>query len=194
VLGQTFFKAEQSARNRMNKLHKIKYIKYVETGLLKPRRVVVLAREGKRCLLKMGEDYKPPKVNRTTIYHNMMEQVADYYLRKIGKLERTTIATHRGDLYHIPDFIFKPKNGYVYNIEVELTKKSHKRYLEMMLKSEKDGADGIIFVTQTMKESKSLARGMDRWNRLFFIDIDSLIRNIDEFGRVKATKQIELLD
>ena len=190
VLAKTFFSNEQVARNRMNTLAKQNLISYWNTGLMKPRRAVVLTSDTKGMLEDEHElVVKTVKLNRTTILHNIIEQIADYHLSKIGTVERTTVSTHGGKLHHVPDFIFTNDNGNKINIEVELTKKSAPRYAAIMKDVSKDNVDAIIYVLDTSSKIKSYASTMPKWHKLFFISIDELIKNIDQTGQIKPHSQ-----
>ena len=79
------------------------------------------------------------------------------------------------------------------NIEVEITKKTEKRYKEIIFKSSKDGADYILYVVKKKEDVKSFAEYMPRSNKLMFIDIDSLIFNIKTTGKINPIFQEQLL-
>lgn len=190
VLAKTFFANEQVARNRINSLAKQELITYRNTGLMKPRRAIVLTSEAKGYLQDEFELVpKNAKINRTTIAHNVIEQIADYHLSKIGKVERTTVATHSQKLHHIPDFIFTNHNGKRINIEIELTKKSIPRYNEIMQAVKKDNVDAIIYILLTSDKIKMFASSLPKWQKLFFISIDELISNISQIGQIKPYAQ-----
>ena len=190
VLGKTFFTNEQVARNRINILAKQNLVSYWKTNLMRPRRAVVLTTDTK-SMLENEYEIKPKsvKINRTTIMHNVIEQIAHYHLSKIGKVERTTVYSHQKRLHHIPDFIFVNKNNNRINIEVELTKKSTPRYSKLMQNVSKDNPDAIIYLLDDESKKKSFASSMPKWHKLFFISIDQLIKNIDETGQIKPTPQ-----
>lgn len=190
VLAKTFFKDEQVARNRINILAKQNLISYWNTGLMKPRRAIVLTDDAKRMLESNYElRIKSVKLNRTTILHNIIEQIADYHLGRIGTVERTTVATHGSKLHHVPDFIFTNEIGNKINIEVELTKKSAPRYTEIMKNVSKDNVDAIIYILDTPSKIKAFASIMPKWHKLFFIGLDELIKNIDQTGQIKPLAQ-----
>lgn len=190
VLAKTFFVNEQVARNRVNTLAKQNLVNYWNTGLMKPRRAIVLTSDTKQMLEDEHElSVKSVKLNRTTILHNIVEQIADYHLAKIGTIERTTVATHNGKLHHVPDFIFTNEASNRINIEVELTKKSAPRYATIMKDVSKDNVDAIIYILETHSKIKSYASIMPKWHKLFFISIDELIKNIDQIGQIKPYSQ-----
>ena len=190
VLSKTFFTNEQVARNRMNILARQNLISYWNTGLMKPRRAIVLTSDTKQ-MLEDEYDIEPrnTKLNRTTIQHNIIEQIAGYHLSKIGSVERTTVYNHKDKLHHIPDFIFTNQDGNKINIEVELTKKSAPRYTKLMQAVSKDNPDAIIYIVSSKDKIKSYASIMPKWQKLFFISIDELIKNIEQTGQIKPTPQ-----
>jgi len=194
VLAKTFFTNEQVARNRINILAKQNLISYWNTGLMKPRRAIVLTADTKSMLENEYEvTARSTKLNRTTIHHNVMEQIVDYHLSKIGTVERTTVYTHKEKLYHIPDFIFTNESGNKINIEVELTKKSAPRYVKLMQSVSKDNPDAIIYILSLKKKIKAYASIMPKWHKLFFISLDELIKNIEQTGQIKPTPQEQSL-
>ncbi len=194
VLAKTFFTNEQVARNRMNILAKQNLITYWNTTLMKPRRAIVLTSDTK-SMLENDFDITPrnAKLNRTTIQHNIIEQIVDFHLSKIGTVERTTVYIHKGKLHHIPDFIFTNESGNKINIEVELTKKSAPRYAKLMQLVAKDNPDAIIYVLTSKEKIKPFATIMPKWHKLFFISVDDLIKNIDQTGQIKPTPQEQSL-
>lgn len=194
VLAKTFFLNEQVARNRMNILAKQNLITYWNTNLMKPRRALVLTSDTK-SMLENNFDIAPrnTKLNRTTIQHNIIEQIVDFHLSKIGTVERTTVYTHKEKLHHIPDFIFTNESGNKINIEVELTKKSAPRYAKLMQLVAKDNPDAIIYILTSKEKIKSFATIMPKWHKLFFISIEDLIKNIDQTGQIKPTPQEQSL-
>lgn len=194
VLAKSFFANEQVARNRINILAKQNLISYWNTGLMKPRRAIVLTADTKSMLENEYEIVtRGTKLNRTTIHHNVMEQIIDYHLSKIGTVERTTVYTHKEKLHHIPDFIFTNESANKINIEVELTKKSAPRYMKLMQAVSKDNPDAIIYILSSKDKIKSYASIMPKWHKLFFISIDELIKNIKQTGQIKPTPQEQSL-
>jgi len=190
VLAKTFFTNEQVARNRINTLAKQNLISYWNTGLMKPRRAIVLSNDSKMLLESEHEMIaKSVKLNRTTIHHTIIEQIADYHLGRIGTVERATVATHSNKLHHVPDFIFINEHGNKINIEVELTKKSAPRYADIMKDVSKDNVDAIIYILDSATKIRSYATIMPKWHKLFFIGIDDLIKNIDQTGQIKPHSQ-----
>lgn len=195
VLGKTFFSSEQIARNRVNRLAKYNLIGYWNTGLMKPRRALVLTTDSKAYLnSELGYDVKKTKINQSTIHHNVVEQITDFYLQKIGKVERTTVYTHYTHLHHIPDFIYIDDETRRFFIECEVTKKATSRYNTIIEKITKDNPYAVIYVTDTIEKAKAIAKVMPTWEKLFFIDLDSLIKNIKENGKIQPINQKTLLE
>jgi hypothetical protein len=161
---------------------------------MKPRRAIVLTADTKALLEDEFEiKVKNVKLNRTTIQHNILEQISDYHLSLIGSVERTTVSTHQDKLNHIPDFIFTNSNGNKINIEIELSKKSAPRYTKLMQDVAKDNPDAIIYILDSKTKIKSFASIMPKWQKLYFISIDELIKNINELGQIKPIPQEQSL-
>ena len=193
VLGQTFFPTIQNARNRLNRLAKMKLVGYRNTGLMTPRRAVVLTNEAKQ-ILQDEFDIKPkkPKMNISTINHNMIEQLADFYISKLdGWVERATVYEHSTKLHHVPDLIYHHEKGKIY-IEVELSKKSSKRYIEIFESMKKDNVMMTIYVVKNETILRNFAESFPQWNRLFFITIDDLIANIKSKNQIDPISQADV--
>lgn len=190
VLGETFFNNEKVARNRINKLVKEKNIGYLNTGLMSPRRVLILGINAKEYLQKeLGVNIKRPKLTNTTIDHGILEQIVYYHLSQIGKVERTTVAEHSKVLKHIPDMIYtNDKNKRIY-VEVETTKKSNPRYKDLMHKIKKEELDYLLYILPTKQRAENMMTALPDWHKLRFIDIDTLVNEIKERGAFKALKQ-----
>lgn len=195
VLGKTFFSSEQIARNRVNRLAKYNLIGYWNTGLMKPRRALVLTSDSKAYLdEELGYEVKKAKINQTTIHHNVLEQITDFYLQKIGKVERATVYTHYKHLNHIPDFIYYNEDGKKFYIECEVTKKSINRYNLIVDKATKDNPYAVIYVADTIEKAKAIARVMPVWSKLFYIDLEGLIKNISNVKKIQPIAQRDLLE
>lgn len=195
VLGRTFFNNEQVARNRINSLYKQGFITYWKTNLMQPRRALILTEEIKKYLYD-EYDIKPKnaKLNVSTIEHNMIEQLADFYLSKLenSSVERTTVFTHSKKLNHIPDLIYHHEKGRVY-IEVEISKKSSKRYIEIFEKMKKDNVLQVIYIVKNENILHSFATTFPKWNKLKFITIDNLIHNIKTKNKIEPLSQEEIV-
>ena len=190
VLGQTFFNNDKVARNRIDKLMKEKTIGYLSTGLMSPRRVLILGSNAKEYLHKeLGIDVKRPKLTNTTIEHGIMEQIVYYHLSQIGEVERTTVAEHRKVLKHVPDMIYTTKKGSRVFIEVETTKKSNPRYINLIHKIRKENFDYLFYILPTKQRAENMMTALPDWHKLRFIDINTLVAEIKERGVFKALKQ-----
>ena len=194
VLGQTFFPSVQNARNRINKLAKLELIGYWQTGLMTPRRAIVLRDETKKLLEdKYNIKPKKAKLNTSTIHHNMMEQLADFYISQLdGWVERATVYEHSKKLYHIPDLIYHHPQGLIY-IEVELHKKAIQRYVNIFEAMKKDNIIMVIYIIKNEATLKSYASTFPRWQRLYFITIDNLINNIKSKNQIDPIAQFDIL-
>ena len=191
VMGKTFFNNEQVARNRINSLYKQGFISYWKTNLMSPRRAIILSEEIKKYLYE-EHDTKPKnaKLNTSTIEHNMIEQLADYYLSKLenSSVERTTVYDHGSKLNHVPDLIYHHEKGKVY-IEVETSKKSQKRYKDIFKSMQKDNVLQVIYIVKNTKILQSYAATFPTWSKLKFITIDDLITNIKTKNRIDPISQ-----
>ena len=196
VLGATFFPTVQMARNRLNILHKDGLIKYINTNLMTPRRLIALSEEAKRYLKDDCAVHiiKSPKISSVTIKHNMIEQLADYYLSTIENMEveRTTVIKDFRVMKHVPDLLVKKKDLTIY-VEVELTKKSSSRYQELIATLQDTELNIVLYVSTTERRLKSLARTLPTWDKLRFITIDKMISNIKSTSRVSGFTQEEAL-
>lgn len=193
VLGQTFYPTVQNARNRFNKLSKYELIGYWTTGLMKPRRAIVL-RDEVKSLLENEHDIKSKKakLNVSTIHHNMVEQLADFYISKLdGWVERATVYEHSKKLHHIPDLIYHHPQGRIY-IEVELTKKASNRYIDIFELMKKDNIIMVVYVVKNKVTLRSYANTFPKWQRLYFITIDDLINNIKSTNQMSPRTQSDI--
>jgi len=194
VIGKTFFENEQVARNRINSLYKQGFISYWKTNLMTPRRAIILTEEIKKYLYEEF-DIKPKnaKLNVSTIEHNMIEQLADFYLSKLenSTVERTTVFTHSKKLNHIPDLIYHHEKGKVY-IEVETSKKSSKRYISIFENMKKDNVLQVIYIVKNEKLLNNYSASFPKWNKLKFITIDNLINNIKTKNKIEPISQDDI--
>ncbi len=194
VLGKTFFSNTSTASKRMYQLQKQGLITFWKTSLLSPRRAIVLTNETKE-FLENEYELKPKntKINVSTIHHNILEQITDYHLSKIGVVLRTTISEHSKTLHHVPDFIFTSKNNQRFNVEIELTKKSQERYKSILINTSKDDVDGILYIFETKNDIERYINFMPKDSRLLFIDINTMISNIASLERINPISQDENL-
>lgn len=193
VLAKTFFPSLSSTKNRMVALKKQDIISYWNTNLISPRKAIVLSQSTVLYFERhLDIKVKKAKLHLSTIQHNIIEQIAFFWLQKIGEVKRTVVINDSKNLNHTPDFILFSQ-GKKINIEVELTKKTEKRYKEIIFKSVKDGADYILYIVKKKEDVKSFAEYLPRSNKLMFIDIDSLIHNIKTTGKINPIFQEQLL-
>lgn len=189
VLSKTFFTNKSTTAKRLKKLEDLGLISYWNTSLSSPRRAIILTQET-REFLENEHGIKPKfsKLATTTIHHNIIEQLADFWLQKIGQVERTTAYEHSKKLHQIPDFIFTSKQGKRFNVEVERTKKTLARYKEILINTTKDGVDGVLYILMKQEDISRFMNFMPRDNRLLFIDIESMISNIKNDGKINPVK------
>lgn len=193
VLAQTFFPSLSSATNRITTLKKQGLISFWNTNLMSPRKAIVLSQDTKEYFERELEiRVKRPKINLSTVKHNILEQISYYWLQQIGDIRRTTIINDSSILNHVPDFILKTQEKII-NIEIEITKKTQKRYKEILVKSSKDGANYLLYIFKNKEDIKRFGEYMPRSNKLMLIDIDSLIENIKTTGKINPIFQDQLL-
>jgi hypothetical protein len=194
VMEKTFFPSQYSAKNRINELIKNGLISTWNTKLASPKKALVLSQEIKEYMWdELDIRIKQTKINMSTIHHNIIEQIADFHLSKIGTIERTTVAKHSDKLHHVPDFIFTTQNNQKFNIEIELTKKSLPRYKAILMATIKDNVAGILYIVNKKSDIKKYAEFLPRDKRLLIIDIDTLIENIKNLGRINPFSQEQFL-
>lgn len=193
VLEKTFFPSFSAAENRVANLKKQDIISFWNTNLVSPRRAIVLSESTKNYFERhLDIKVKKTKIHLSTIEHNIIEQITFFWLQKIGEVKRTVVFNDSKDLNHTPDFILFSQEKKI-NIEIEITKKTEKRYKEIIFKSSKDGADYILYVVKKKEDIKRFAEYLPRSNKLMFIDINSLIHNIKTTGKINPIFQEQLL-
>lgn len=190
VLGETFFNNEQVARNRINLLIKEKIFKTVKLDqeeINAPKTCIVLGTEGKFIVEDMGKSVKDFRTTRR-INHNLYEQIAYYYLVQTGTVERTTIANHFKDYKHIPDFILKTNNLTLF-VEIELSLKSPKRYIQLIEKTLFSGIDRILYIVPNeqiaLKIYDYLPISLREFINFSYITFDDLKKNVLTDGKIK---------
>ncbi len=190
VLGETFFNNEQVARNRINLLIKEKIfrtIKLDQEEINAPKTCIVLGSEGKFIVEDMGKSVKDFRTTRR-INHNLYEQIAYYYLVQTGTVERTTIANHFKDYKHIPDFILKTNNLTLF-VEIELSLKSPKRYIQLIEKTLFSGIDRILYIVPNeqiaLKIYDYLPISLREFINFSYITFDDLKKNVLTEGKIK---------
>lgn len=193
VLEKTFFPSLSAAQNRVANLKKKDVISSWNTNLISPRKAIVLSENTKKYFEEeLDIKVRKTKLHFTTIQHNIIEQISFFWLKKIGEIIKTTVINDSKNLNHTPDFILFSQ-GKKINIEVEITKKSSKRYQEIILKSSKDGADYLLYILKKKEDIKRFSEHMPKSNKLMFIDIDSLIYNVKTTGKISPIFQEQLL-
>ena len=190
VLGETFFNNEQVARNRINLLIKEKIFKTVKLDqeeINAPKTCIVLGTEGKFLVEEMGKSVKDFRTTRR-INHNLYEQIAYYYLVQTGTVERTTIANHFKDYKHIPDFILKTNNLTLF-VEIELSLKSPKRYIQLIEKTLFSGIDRVLYIVPNeqiaIKIYNYLPNSLRDFINFSYITFENLKRNVLTDGKIK---------
>jgi len=193
VLAETFFNNEQVARNRINLLVKGKIFKTVRLDLEEmnaPKTCIVLGSEGKKIIEDLGIQLKEFRVTRK-INHNLSEQIAYYYLSKVGKVERTTIASHYTKYKHIPDFIINYNNRTLF-VEIEMTLKSPKRYIELAIKCLNSGIDDIFYIVPNeqiaLKIMLYLPDNLRNFINFYYLSFDNLKSNVLTYGKIKPNE------
>ncbi len=193
VLGETFFNNEQVARNRINLLIKEKILRTVKLDLEEinsPRTCIVLGAEGKKIISDLG---KPLKDFRTTrrINHNLYEQIAYFYLSKVTPVERTTIANHYTQYKHIPDFIIQFDNKPLF-VEIELSLKSPKRYVELVTKCLNSDIENILYIVpdenMALKIRDYLPVTLREFINFYYISFENLKTNVLTHSKIKPNK------
>ena len=193
VLAETFFNNEQVARNRINLLVKEKIFKTVRLDLEEmnaPKTCIVLGSEGKKIIEDLGMQLKEFRVTRK-INHNLYEQIVYYYLSKVGKVERTTIASHYTKYKHIPDFIINYNNRTLF-VEIELNLKSPKRYIELVTKCLNSGIDDIFYIVPNeqiaLKIMLYLPDNLRNFINFYYLSFDDLKSNVLNNGKLKPNE------
>jgi hypothetical protein len=191
VLGVLFWNTPETSKGRLRKLELAKLIRFKTTGLISPRRAVFLTEQAKTFLLDIGvEEINNKKdVAMHTIEHLILEQKTYYHLSKIGNVERTTVYKHHSKLNHIPDMIYNNK----FFIEIEITQKSKNNYKALVSKASKEEDIKMVYIVKNKDFAVTLAKSLPKWSRLYFIDYDNLIYNIENIGKIKPYKQSDLI-
>jgi len=195
VLGKTFFSSIKTSSARLLKLKKQGFVYFKNTNLMSPRRAVLLTQDAKNYLINSGTNRinTNNSISVGNVYHLMLEQEIYYLLSSIGKVERTTVHSHKKLLSHTPDMIF---NDNIF-IEAETSLKSKDRYKSLVLDMlDEKKIKAVVYVTSSIEKSiniETLAKALPIWKNLYFIDIDMLKKNVEEQGKIKAIKQEDLL-
>ena len=135
----------------------------------------------------MGKSVKDFRTTRR-INHNLYEQIAYYYLVQTGTVERTTIANHFKDYKHIPDFILKTNNLTLF-VEIELSLKSPKRYIQLIEKTLLSGIDRVLYIVPNeqiaIKIYNYLPNSLRDFINFSYITFEDLKTNILTYGKIK---------
>lgn len=193
VLSKTFFNNEQVARNRMNVLKKQKMIKYVNTGLMTPRSAIFASDLGTRYFAENGLRTIRTDVSASQVEHLMLEQIAYYYLKKIGKnVNRTIVKNWSKEHHHTPDLCYLHNNGKPVYVEIERTHKRPSELAKIQVNSCKDNVHIILYVFENDKKMKTLGTKIPLHEKIYFVTIDTLIVN-SKNGKIGAVKQLDYL-
>lgn len=194
VMSKTFFSSEITARARFKLLFDRGFLNRKKSNLIRPRYFYYLSTESQFFLREHFEDrISTTSPKETRIAHIMLEQVAYFYLSCIGKVERTTVATHYKELNHIPDLIYTDEKNRKFYIECETSIKSRKAYDELVLATLKDSPYAVIYVAENAQKAKSIANTLPTSDKLFFIDIESLRENIKKTEKISPVSQKNML-
>ncbi len=198
VFAKTFFAgtSEQVARNRVNKLvNQDKVLKHVSTGLSKPRFFLALTEYGREIAEDMGiETVKSPHFAMSTVKHNMLEQIAFFWISQIREITRTTVKSHsKAGFSHTPDMVFSSASGKRVYVECEVTKKTGKRYGDIFVAMLRDDVEMVLYVMNDDAEMARIAKVMPPFDRLRFTTVDRLISSITQDKKISSLKQIDVI-
>lgn len=192
VLGKTYYGSVQTARNNISRMKKIGLLKLTPTGLMKPRNAVALTISAKRLMIDMGYTPKEFRVSIGQMEHNMIEQIAYYHLSKIGSVERASVYWDKNRYHAVPDIVLTTASGKIF-VEVEIHQKSKASYRDFVTRSAQDNPRAVLYICSNAKIMASIANAMPEWDKLLYIDIDSLVANIRDRQKVGALQQARLL-
>lgn len=190
VLEKTFFPSRSAAERFATKMIKDGILERKKLGIQSPKSMLVFAENAKEIIWEhFAQEPIRAKLSSSTVKHEIYQQICHFWIEKIGGIvERTNLKYHFGKMNHVPDLICK-LNNFTYHIEIELTKKTLRRYQDIILNSSKDGPDYIVYVTQDDKMAANLAQTMPKFNRLFFVSADNLVENCKKFNMIGAKNQ-----
>ena len=77
-------------------------------------------------------------------------------------MERATVYEHSKKLHHIPDLIYHHPKGRIY-IEVELHKKTSRRYIDIFELMKKDNIIMVIYIVKNEVILKNYANTFPKW-------------------------------
>lgn len=181
------------AKNRISKLVSENVLALQPTGMQSPRSYIVYGIETREYLHELhGKKVWIPAFKQYTYHHQVLEQIAFYWINKIRRCTRTTVNQNRSSsrqLHHVPDFYYRNENKKVIYVEAERTKKSPRRYVEIMQNMIKDNVGGVLYVTNTEKEMVSLAKSLPTWDKLYLTTIDQLKDGVEKHNEISAQRQ-----
>jgi len=191
VLGKTFFASDQQARNRLNRLKKDKLIRYVTTGLMSPRNAIYMTEKGKRYIGEIGLNTVTTEISTVTINHFMLEQIAYYYLKQIGKkVERTAVIKWREKHHHTPDLMYFHENDKMIYVEIERTHKRADKLVQIQLNMEKDNIHKVLYIFENEKKMEQIGKKIPVYNKALYVTVDTLIQS-SQNGKIGAISQTE---
>ena len=192
VIGRTFFKSTQSARNFITKMKKKKIIYLKLTGKSTPKYCIALTQKTKRVLEKLGYIAKKPNLSIRVLSHNMIEQIAYFWLGKLGAIERKSVYHHKNVYYSVPDLVLRTEALKIF-VEIEIHQKSRKMYNNFVVRASSDKPDRVLYIFENKRIMKTIANAMPTWDKLSYIDIDTMIKNIKEQGKIRPLSQKTVL-
>ena len=186
--------AYDQAKNRMNKLQK-KYNLFNKkpTGLIKPRNAWVLSERGKDVVRTLFDiNITNVSVSNVTIEHNMMEQIAFYYLQKLDKKPlRTTVKKWSVDHKHTPDIFYETEKGAIY-VEIEKTVKAGGAYNTIFANIIQDKVFKVLYIVENEKRVLQFAKALPTSEKIMLVSIDTLIENAQN-GKIGAKSQKNII-
>jgi len=203
VLERTFWHDKkvplQQAKDRIGKIKK-KYniVRYVNTGLMKPRSAIAFSDFGKRWIKdETNFDIGSLFISPVTAWHNIYEQITYYWLKKAGRdVSRTIVKNWSIEHKHTPDLLYfynEDKSKPIY-VEIELNKKITSRYVSIIEKMGIDKVHAVLYVFESEKKMIQIGRLLPIYEKLYFIHIDELIKNISTTGKIGFMTQQAYLE
>jgi len=192
VLGKTFFSSDQLARDFISKMKKKGLVELKKTGLIKPQNEIRLSTKTKKILKHADIKIIDNRSSIRKLSHNMIEQIAYFWLGKIGAIERKSVWHHMNVYHSVPDLVLRTETLRIH-VEIETTQKSRKRYNEIIRRTSQDKPDKVLYIAESKTMSNALANAMPIWDKLSYIDIDTMIKNIKEQGKIRPFAQIGFL-
>lgn len=186
--------APVQARNRMTKLEK-KYSLFIHklTGLTSPRSAWALSENGKDVVRTQFEkNISNISVSPVTVGHNIIEQIAYYWLKKIGKNpERTVVSKWSTNHKHTPDLVYYKNNEPIY-VEIEKNVKSAGAYNSIFANIIQDKVNKVLYVVEDQKRVEQFARNLPTSDKIMLVAIDDLIEAAQS-GKIGAISQKQAL-